>query len=82
MKKSYKKPMFAAELFVLNQSIAKDCADSIPKDRVTFNDISRCVWDIGGTTIFIGESTCDIDGESAGFACYNNLSEDNQMFRS
>ena len=86
MKKTYKKPMFAAEMFVMNQSIARDCADSIPKDLVDFNDINSCKWHIagigGGITVFIAGRTCDLDGESMGFACYNNPSEENQIFRS
>lgn len=83
MKNNYTKPLLAVELFPLAQSTARDCADSIPKDQVNFSDINRCVWDLGGgTTVFVAGSTCVLDGESTGFACYNNPSEDNYIFRS
>lgn len=83
MKSSYTKPLLGVEMFSVFQSAARDCADSIPKDNVTFNDISTCVWDLGGgTTVFIAGATCTLDGESMGFACYNNPSEGNYIFRS
>lgn len=83
MKANYTKPMLAIEMFSLNQSTTRDCADSIPKDRVNFNDIATCVWDLGGgTTVFVAGSTCVLDGEQMGFACYNNPSEGNYIFRS
>ena len=82
MKSNYTKPLLTVELFSLTQSIARDCADNIPKDNVTLNDISKCVWDLGGTTVFVGGDTCDLDGEQMGYACYNNPSEGNYMFRS
>ena len=83
MKANYTKPMLTLEMFSSTQSATRDCADSIPKDRVNLNDISTCVWDLGGgTTVFVAGSTCVLDGESMGFACYNNPSEGNYIFRS
>ena len=83
MKANYKKPMLAVEMFSLTQSAARDCADSIPKDQITLSDISSCAWDLGGgTTVFVAGSTCVLDGEQMGFACYNNPSEGNYIFRS
>lgn len=82
MKGNYTKPLLAVEMFSLTQSAARDCADSIPKDQVTSNDPSTCVWDLGGgTTVFV-QGTCTLDGEAMGFACYNNPSEGNYIFRS
>lgn len=83
MKANYTKPLLAVEVFSLSQSTARDCADSIPKEQVTSNDPATCVWDLGGgTTVFVAGSTCVIDGEQMGFACYNNPSEGNYIFRS
>ena len=83
MKANYTKPMLAVELFSLTQSAARDCADNIPADRVNLNDIDTCVWDLGGgTTVFVAGSTCVLDGEQMGFACYNNPSEGSYIFRS
>lgn len=83
MKANYTKPMLAMEMFSLTQMAARDCADSIPKDQINFDDPGRCVWDLGGgTTVFIAGSNCLLDGESMGFACYNNPSEGNYIFRS
>lgn len=83
MKGNYTKPLFAVEMFSSTQPVTRDCADSIPKDRVNMNDIATCVWDLGGgTTVFVAGKTCILDGESMGFACYNNPSEGNYIFRS
>ena len=83
MKANYTKPFLAMEMFSLNQMVARDCADSIPKDQVNFTDPSRCVWDLGGgTTVFVAGSNCVLDGEAMGIACYNNPSEGNYIFRS
>ena len=83
MKANYSKPFLAMEMFSLNQMVARDCADSIPKDQVNFTDPSRCVWDLGGgTTVFIAGSNCLLDGESMGYGCYNNPSEGQYIFRS
>ena len=83
MKGNYIKPVFAVELFSMTQSVTRDCSDAIPKDQLNFNDPGSCVWDLGGgTTVFIAEANCTIDGESMGFSCYNNPSEGNYIFRS
>lgn len=83
MKASYTKPLLAMEMFSLNQMAVRDCADSIPKSQVNYTDPSRCVWDLGGgTTVFIAGSTCLLDGEAMGIACYNNPSEGHYIFRS
>ena len=83
MKANYTKPLLAVEMFSTSQSGARDCADSIPKEQLNFNDIATCVWDLGGgTTVFVGGVTCTLDGESMGFACYNNPSEGSYIFRS
>ena len=83
MKANYKKPLLAVETFSLTQSTTRDCADSIPKEQVNLNDIATCVWDLGGgTTVFVAGSTCVLDGESMGFACYNNPTEGHYIFRS
>ena len=83
MKANYTKPLLAVDMFSLTQSTARDCADSIPKEQVNMNDISTCVWDLGGgTTVFIAGTNCVLDGESMGYGCYNNPSEGNYIFRS
>ena len=83
MKANYTKPLLAVEMFSLTQSAARDCADNIPKEQVTMNDITTCVWDLGGgMTVFAANSECLLDGENMGFACYNNPSEGNYIFRS
>ena len=83
MKGNYTKPVMAMEWFSLRQSSARDCADSIPDSQVNFNDPGRCVWDLGGgTTVFVAGTNCMLDGEAMGFACYNNPSEGNYIFRS
>ena len=83
MKANYTKPLLAVEMFSLTQSVARDCADSIPKEQVNMSNINTCSWDLGGgTTVFVAGSTCTLDGESMGFACYNNPSEGNYIFRS
>ena len=82
MKANYTKPFLAIETFALTQTTARDCADSIPKDQLTFSNIATCTWDLGGTTVFISQLACDLNGEEMGFACYNNPSEGNYIFRS
>ena len=83
MKKIYSKPLLAVEMFTMVQSIARDCADNIPKDQLTNNNVHNCVWDLGdGTTVFVGGSTCLMDGEEMGIACYNNPTENNLIFKS
>lgn len=83
MKANYTKPMLAMEMFSLTQLSTRDCADSIPDEQVNFNDPGRCVWDLGGgTTVFVAGTNCVLDGEAMGFACYNNPSEGNYIFRS
>lgn len=83
MKAPYTKPLLGVETFSLFQTAARDCADSIPKDQLTFGDIASCVWDLGGgTTVFVAGSTCTLDGEGMGFACYNNPGEGMYIFRS
>ena len=83
MKLKYTKPTLSIEMFSATQSVARDCCDSIPQSQVTFNDIATCKWDLGGGyTVFVGNVTCTIDGEAMGFACYNNPSEGNYIFRS
>ena len=83
MKQSYKKPLLLLEPLTLAQTVARDCADSIPQSQVTANDPANCVWDLGGgTTVFVAGSNCVIDGERMGYACYNNPTEGNYIFRS
>lgn len=83
MKKNYTKPMLLLEPLTLTQTITRDCADAIPKEQLTSGDPATCVWDLGGgTTVFIAGSNCVLDGEQMGFACYNNPSEGNYIFRS
>ena len=83
MKAKYTKPLLAVELFGMNQTAARDCADSIPKEQLTFGDIATCAWDLGGgNTVFVAGKTCTMDGEQMGFACYNNPGEGNYIFRS
>ena len=82
MKAAYKKPLLAVEVFSLTQSVARDCADSIPKEQLNFNEPGTCVWDLGGgTTVFVVGS-CTIDGSTMGFSCYNNPAEGQYIFRS
>lgn len=83
MKANYSKPLLAIELFSTSQSTARDCAGSIPKEQLNFNDPAKCVWDLGGgMTVFISGTNCIIDGEGMGYGCYNNPSEGNYIFRS
>lgn len=83
MKKPYIKPFLGVEKFSLMQTAARDCAESIPKDQVTFNDIPKCVWNLGGDEIiFIEGSQCTIIGDDTGFVCYNNPSEGMYIFHS
>lgn len=83
MKATYSKPLLAVEMFAMVQNAARDCSDSIPKEQLTLSDIATCAWDLGGgTTVFIAGKTCILDGENMGFACYNNPSEGNYIFRS
>ena len=83
MKAIYAKPMLTVEYFAPTQSMTRDCSDSIPDSQVTLNDISTCVWELGGgTTVFISKPACDINGDQMGYVCYNNPSEGNYIFRS
>lgn len=82
MKANYMKPLLALELFSTSQSIARDCADSFPKGEINLNDPGACVWDLGGGTSVFVAGTCSIDGEAAGYGCYNNPNEDSYIFRS
>ena len=82
MKANYTKPLLSIEMFSIVQTAARDCADNIPKEQITLSDINSCAWDLGGTTVFISEPICDLNGEEMGFACYNNPSEGNYIFRS
>ena len=83
MKQNYTKPLLLLEPLTLAQTITRDCADSIPKEQLTLGDPATCVWDLGGgTTVFIAGSNCVLDGENMGFACYNNPTEGNYIFRS
>ena len=83
MKQKYMKPVLSVELFSLAQSIARDCADFIPKEQLTYADINACKWDLGGgASVFVAPSTCTIDGNNMGIACYNNPSEGQYIFRS
>lgn len=83
MKNKYVKPTVAVELFCLAQSIARDCADFIPQSQLTYADIHNCKWDLGGgTSLFTTPEPCTMDGEGMGFACYNNPSEGQYIFRS
>ena len=83
MKGNYTKPLFAVEMFSSTQPVTRDCADSIPKDRVNMNDIATCVRDLGGgTTVFGAGKTCVLDGEGMGIACYNNPGEGQYIFKS
>ena len=83
MKANYTKPLLAVEMFSPAQSTARECADSIPEEQVTFNDAVSCVWNLGGgATVFVGGKTCTIDGESMMYMCYNNPTEGNYIFRS
>ncbi|MBO5867515.1 MAG: hypothetical protein J6Q54_01245 [Oscillospiraceae bacterium] len=83
MKANYTKPLLTVEMFSAAQSSARDCADSIPKDRVNLNDVATCAWDLGGGfSVFVVGAACTMDGENMGFACYNNPTEENYIFRS
>ena len=81
MKANYTKPLLAVEVFSTSQPTARDCADNIPKDRLTFAEPGKCVWDLGGgTTMFTAEVNCTID--AGPIYCYNNPSDGNYVFRS
>ena len=83
MKATYTKPLLAVELFSFAQTTTRDCADYIPANKVNTADINSCEWDIGnGMTVFAAGTDCKLDGEQLGYACYNNPSEGNYMFRS
>ena len=81
MKSPYTKPLLTMEMFSMSQMAARDCADFIPTDRLTFADGQNCGWDVNGTIIFI-DGVCEVNGEESNFACYNNPSEGNYIFRS
>ncbi len=83
MKANYTKPLLAVEMFFLAQSTTRDCADSLMTEQITYNDIEVCTVDMGGgATVFVGGKTCTYDGEKMGYACYNNPTEGNYIFRS
>ena len=83
MKELYQKPLFAVENVAMFESSSRDCADSIPKENETFNDPGNCGWEIGGgAIIFVVGKACNMDGETMGFACYNNPGEGQYIFRS
>ena len=83
MKENYTKPLLAVEMFSLTQTVTRECASSIPKDRVNFNNINTCAWDMGGgNRVFIEPPTCTINGEGSGFVCYHNPGEGSYIFRS
>lgn len=84
MKANYTKPMLAVEMFSLTQSVTRDCLDSIPDNRVNFNDPYGCGWDVGGGRIFFveGGNACNTNGEGMNGVCYNNPSEGHYIFRS
>ena len=82
MKGNYTKPLLTVEMFSSTQSTARDCADTIPTEQLTWNNINTCAWDLGGVTVFISQDFCDLNGEEMGYACYNNPSEGNYIFRS
>ena len=83
MSRNYMKPLFAVETFSAAIGVTRDCADSIPAGQVTYNDIAACKWDLGGDeSLFAVGGACSKDGEQYSFACYNNPSEGNYIFRS
>lgn len=84
MKEKYVKPLLAVEMFSMVQSVARDCADNIPKENLTFSDLPKCEWNLGGGFILfvVGVSECNMDGESSGIVCYNNPDPDKLIFRS
>lgn len=82
MKGNYTKPMLTVEMFTMAQNTARDCADSIPTDRLTLADIDSCGWEVYGTILFLNPGPCDVNGEGMSFICYNNPSEGNYIFRS
>ena len=83
MKATYTKPLLAIETFSLTQTITRDCTADLPSDRFNGGDPATCVWDLGGgVTVFVAGTNCMIDGESAGYGCYNAPSEENYIFRS
>ena len=83
MKNKYVKPTLSVEMFCLTQSIARDCGDSIPQSQLTYSDANTCAWDLGGgSTVFIVNQHCKIDGTTMEYVCYNNPSEGNSLFRS
>ena len=82
MKGNYTKPLLSVEFFNVAQSVARDCGASIPKSQLNFSDPSKCAWDLGGTTVFVEQPICDINGETMGYGCYNNPAEGNYIFRS
>lgn len=83
MKNKYVKPALVVEIFPMIQTTARDCCDSIPQEQVNFNDISSCVWDLGGEMkLFTLDGDCTLDGEKSGIVCYNNPGEGFYIFRS
>ncbi len=79
MKANYTKPLLGVELFSLAQSVTRDCDTSIP---FNLND-PNCYWDLGnGTSVFLQNTNCMLDGESMDYGCYNNPGEGQYIFRS
>lgn len=82
MRRPYTKPLLTMEMFTMSQTVVRDCSDSIPTDRLNWADVQNCGWEVSGTVLFLQPGPCELDGEAAGFACYNNPSEGNYIFRS
>ena len=84
MKANYTKPILVMEMFSFLRGSSRDCMDSIPADRVNFNDPNKCGWDVGGGRVFFieGGTACTTNGEGISGACYNNPGEGNYIFRS
>ena len=82
MKGPYTKPLLTMEMFTMTQTAARDCADFIPQDRLNWADVENCGGEVNGTVVFLEPGPCDVNGEDSGFACYNNPSEGNYIFRS
>ena len=83
MKGNYTKPLLTIEMLSTTQTSPRDCADSLIKENLTMHEIGNCGYDFHGTILFIeGGNACTTDGDMVGFACYNNPSEGNYIFRS
>ena len=71
MKNTYTKPILVMESFVMSQSIAHNCGDSLDFSQATLKYKSTCGWDSGVGIVFTETNTvCKlVDGEAV---CYNN----------